>query len=264
MKIVLFDMDGTLTPARKKMKMNIAIELAKLQKSGYEIGIVTGSSMNYIEEQCNIMLDWSPVSYKDIHYFPCNGTKYYSYEKNDKPKKIYSVSMKEHLGNKQYTQIIYALAENQARLQHSLYGKDMPLTGNFIDCRGSMINWCPIGRNANHDDRSKWVLLDKQHNIRLRLLDSVFQNPIYENIEVKLGGSTSFDLFPIGWDKTYVIQHLEKYKEIYFIGDRCEQNGNDKELYDLINQSPERAFKTSGPNETIKIINTIIQKRSVL
>ena len=34
-----------------------------------------------------------------------------------------------------------------------------------------------------------------------------------------------------------------KNRKIWFVGDRCETGGNDKEIYDLINKE-ERAFKT--------------------
>ena len=48
-KIVLFDMDGTLTPARKRMDWDVIDALCDLQKAGFEIGIVTGSDMDYVD-----------------------------------------------------------------------------------------------------------------------------------------------------------------------------------------------------------------------
>ena len=45
---LLFDMDGTLTPARKAMTIDVAEKLFKLHKSGIEFGIISGSGMNYI------------------------------------------------------------------------------------------------------------------------------------------------------------------------------------------------------------------------
>ena len=36
------------------------------------------------------------------------------------------------------------------------------------------------------------------------------------------GGQISFDIFPIGWDKTYALQHVqnEGFKTIHFFGDK--------------------------------------------
>ena len=36
-----------------------------------------------------------------------------------------------------------------------------------------MINWCPIGRNANKDQRDKWKELDKKYNIRVSILERI-------------------------------------------------------------------------------------------
>tara|TARA_B100000900_G_scaffold399907_1_gene402982 strand:+ start:2968 stop:3750 length:783 start_codon:yes stop_codon:yes gene_type:complete len=258
MKIVLFDMDGTLTLPRQKMGMMIASALGKLQREGFSVGIVTGSDMKYVEEQCDIMFDFSPVNYRTVHYFPCNGTKYYTYEPAQT--ELHNVSMQDCVGKEKYNQIIYKLAENQFRMKHTLYGKEIPLTGNFIDCRGSMINWCPIGRNASKEERNAWSDLDSKHSIRKILLDAYFKDPIYEEVEVKLGGSTSFDIFPRGWDKTYVMRHLKDYESIYFIGDKCVDHGNDKELYELLQKRNNcRGYITDGPKTTISLIDQILE-----
>ena len=53
--------------------------------------------------------------------------------------------MREELGELQFTTIMRFILQRQAQLH--LY--NIPMTGHFIDYRGSMINWCPIGRNAS-------------------------------------------------------------------------------------------------------------------
>jgi len=49
-KIVLFDMDGTLTLPREKIQKDVVESLKRLQKH-FEIGLVTGSDKNYIDQQ---------------------------------------------------------------------------------------------------------------------------------------------------------------------------------------------------------------------
>jgi len=259
-KIVLFDMDGTLTPARKAMERSVLDMLKGLHECGYEIGIVTGSGMDYIKEQCTIMFEDFNFDHDKLYYFPHNGTKYIRYEANLE-KVIYNMSMEKELGKVKYKNIIYHLIENQLRIKRKVYSRHIPLTGNFIDCRGSMINWCPIGRNASHDERTVWKTLDVKHNIRASLLDAYFRSPLYENVDVKLGGSTSFDIYPRGWDKSLVLRNFSQEDAIWFIGDRCRQNGNDKELYEVIKEKdPNRSFETKNPEQTIKIINTLLGK----
>ena len=134
MKVALFDMDGTLTPPREKMSYQMTASLSKLQSSGFKIGIVTGSSMDYIAQQCSAMFDMTPVNYLDIEYFPCNGTKHYRYSQNSFSKElIYENHMKKEIGDSQYNRIIYELASFQCRLGKADYGNKIPLTGNFID-----------------------------------------------------------------------------------------------------------------------------------
>jgi len=257
-KIVLFDMDGTLTPARKRMDRSVLSALKKLHAHSYEIGIVTGSGMEYIKEQCAIMFEDFNFNHEQLHYFPHNGTKYMRHE-SSLEKVIYNMSMEQELGEEKYRAIIYRLIENQLRIKRKVYGKYIPLTGNFIDCRGSMINWCPIGRNASHEDRAAWKKLDIKHNIRESLLDAYFRAPIYENVEVKLGGSTSFDIYPAGWDKSLVLRSFNQEDDIWFIGDKCSHHGNDKEIYEAIKErDPGKSFETKNPKQTIKIINTLL------
>jgi len=258
-KVLLLDMDGTLTEPRGHMSMNMSSQLGLLQKKGFRIGIVSGSDMNYIREQCNILWGLSILNYMQVDYFPCNGTKHLAYDKYGKLHTMHEVSMLNKLGIEHFNHIIYFLFEEQRRMLYTLWGKKLPMTGNFIDCRGSMINWCPIGRNAGKKERKIWKTLDKKYNIRKTILEKLLSHPTMAGVTIKLGGETSFDIYPKGWDKTYVLKHLEEDAEIYFIGDKCGEGGNDKELYDALNaQKAGSAFVTTGPSKTIDIINSSI------
>ena len=93
-KLFLFDMDGTLTLARKKMSHDMLANLTNLQKNGWDIGIISGSDMDYIEQQCDIMFDISPLNPRTVHFLPCNGTKYF---KNFK--KVWEYCMQSEIGD---------------------------------------------------------------------------------------------------------------------------------------------------------------------
>ena len=68
--LCLFDMDGTLTPVREKISQPMIESLRALEKVS-DIGIVTGSGMNYVREQCEELLS----SGIDLTVYPCNGTQ---------------------------------------------------------------------------------------------------------------------------------------------------------------------------------------------
>ena len=254
-KIVLFDMDGTLTESRGNMGCEIERSLALLQKHGFEIGIISGSDMNYIAQQCNILFDLSPVDAHKIHFLPCNGTKY-MYNHSLK----YDSNMRLNMYSKNWRLLLSFLSSRQSYFAvEKAQAHSLALTGHFISYRDSMINWCPIGRNANSQDREEFVRYDKESDLRKAFLNEIkdFIKSHGMNLTVKLGGDTSFDIFPNGWDKTYpiTVKNLFEDYEIYFVGDRCYPNGNDYELY---SHEKVKGVKTKSPEETIEIIKQII------
>ncbi len=255
-KIVLFDMDGTLTEPRKRMKWEIVNVLHDLQKSGIEIGIVTGSDLNYVKQQCEILFDVCPVNCFDIHYLPCNGTKYYKMTASGfQP--VYENDMRNKVAEGPWRDLNKLLLQMQSTIALSY---DIPLAGNYISYRGSMINWCPIGRSAVESDRELWVELDKSQGIReqwFKIARHSLNNKGLSDIVIKFGGETSFDIYPRGWDKTYAFNNFKDYDKIYFIGDRCGPLGNDKEAYDLAGSL---GYHTNGPSQTVEIIKNIIKE----
>ena len=143
------------------------------------------------------------------------------------------------------------------------YNDEIPLTGHFISYRGSMINWCPIGRNADFAQRNKFIKIDNAESptLREKELDKVkykINLRCNGNLEVKLGGETSFDIFPKNWDKTYALKHFPNHT-VWFVGDRCGKGGNDKEIYDLLNKEG-RAFWTRSTENTAGIIRNIVKE----
>lgn len=256
-KLFLFDMDGTLTPPRKKMNHSVLAALEQLQRNEWDIGIISGSDYEYIEQQCDLLFDLSPIDVRKIHFLPCNGTKYY---KNFK--KVWEYDMRSKLGSDFMTKLYKTLLGFQNNIV-AMY-LDIPLTGNFFQMRGSVLNWCPIGRNALHDDREKWIKLDKKQFIREAFISHFNCDYDPEVITIKLGGETSFDIYPKGWNKTFPLdkEPFSKYKKIYFAGDRCYESGNDEELYrHLIKTENNNAYQVNNPKETIKLIEETIGKK---
>ena len=256
-KLFLFDMDGTLTPARKKMSYDVLAYLEKLQRAGWDIGIISGSDMNYIEQQCDLLFDLTPIDVKSIHFLPCNGTKYYKGFK-----KVWEYDMRSKLGSNFMNNLYKALLGFQGNIV-AMY-LSVPLTGNFFQMRGSVLNWCPIGRNAMQADREKWIELDSKHYIREFFINHFNDEFNANEITIKMGGETSFDIYPKGWNKTFPLdkEPFSKYDKIYFAGDRCQPNGNDEELYNHLNKKENcKGFNVNNPEETISLIKKTIGEK---
>ena len=254
-KIVLFDMDGTLTPPRKELDRDLIPALRELAKVS-DIGIVTGSDHNYVLQQMGLLMENSEIRYK-LHILPCNGTKYYPPPQaaTQSHQLAFEKNMREELGELGFTTIMRHILQRQAQLH--LY--NIPMTGHFIDYRGSMINWCPIGRNANDEQRKFFVHYDTAYErtyreqLKEQLERKLRHNSVLKHITIKFGGSTSFDIYPNGWDKRYCLTHFNDW-ETWFVGDKCEDGGNDQELYEHLFDEGQ-SFKTEDTNQTRLIID---------
>ena len=255
-KIVLFDMDGTLTPPRQSMDTLLLGPLKVLARYS-DIGVVTGSDYDYVKQQLKFLIQNSYIRYK-LHLLPCNGTKHYtppSYS-HEEHKLESETNFKQNIGKNNFNRIMKILIDYQNYICSHF---EIPLTGHFISYRGSMINWCPIGRSADLKEREKFISFDKGYpnglfrKILLQQLTEEFDN-IGLNITVKLGGETSFDIYPKGWDKTYSLKHFSDYKA-WFLGDRCHEGGNDEEIYKLLLPN---SYSVSSTTETHEILQKII------
>jgi phosphomannomutase len=204
-------------------------------------------------------LDSSSIRYK-TYLMPCNGTKLLWPPSNvdEEHKLLHNKSMEDHLGEKDYRILLQELIYSQIDIS----SEGIPLTGHFIDCRGSTINWCPIGRNANNSQREDFMKIDKEGKIRNRVLTELRtmleQKGLLKKVTIKLGGDTSFDIYPKGWDKTYGLKHFSNW-DVWFVGDRCYPDGNDYEIYKECCKK-DQGFITSGPEQTAEIIDEIIEK----
>jgi len=246
-------MDGTLSEPRKKVNIDIIDPLVRLSKHA-DIGIVTGSPMTYLEQQCHPL--WDFIGHCTT-LFPCNGTKKYIFAGDGKFTLESETNMIEEIGRESYNIVINECAKEQYEMMHN---QSLPFTGTFLQYRGSLLNWCPIGRDAGDDERQAWIEVDSEKNIRekykLKLESFISGHDI--NLTVTLGGSTSFDIYPGGWDKTYVLNHLSNYDKIYFIGDKCTGSGNDRSLYE--NLLPYKSsHETKDPHNTVQIIEKLIK-----
>jgi len=256
--IVLFDMDGTLTEPRGKFNTELLLNLRNLSRHT-EIGILTGSDLNYIESQMLKLIKYSEIRFK-THLLPCNGTKHLLPPKypDDDFKLVHENNKESHLKEIHHREILKIITQ----LQADVCFYPVPLTGHFVNYRGSMINWCPIGRNASAIQRKEFVNYDNETGFRKRFLKALQHKLSLQcpgKVEVKLGGETSFDIFPVNWDKTYALRHFED-KTCWFVGDRCEPSGNDYEIYEAL-KGEGRAFKTRSPLETGWIINEQIMPK---
>ncbi|EDK43439.1 Phosphomannomutase 1 [Lodderomyces elongisporus] len=239
--LVLFDVDGTLTPARLTISEEMKQKLEKL-RSKVVIGFVGGSDLSKQVEQLG------PNVLNDFDYcFSENGLTAYKLGKQ-----LASQSFINWLGEDKYNKLVKFILRYLSDI-------DIPIRrGTFIEFRNGMINVSPVGRNASTQERNDFEAFDKIHHIREKLVDALRENFKDFGLTYSIGGQISFDVFPTGWDKTYCLQHVESegFKNIHFFGDKSYKGGNDYEIY----EDPRTiGHAVNSPADTIKILNELFK-----
>ncbi|KAK2738276.1 Phosphomannomutase [Myotisia sp. PD_48] len=223
--ICLFDVDGTLTPARLHISDEF-LELLSRLRHKCAIATVGGSDLNKQQEQLGTAS--IPVTTLYDFCFAENGLTAF---RLGKP--LASNSFIQWLGEEKYQTMVNFLLGYMSKLV-------LPKKrGTFVEFRNGMINVSPIGRNASTEERHEFERYDKEHNIRKTLVETLKKEFPDYGLTYSIGGQISFDVFPTGWDKTYSLQHLEaekalsgvEYSTIHFFGDKTFEGGNDREIF---------------------------------
>lgn len=224
--LVLFDVDGTLTPARRTVAPEILALLSQLRHK-VAIGFVGGSDL--IKQQEQLGKPSIPVTSLFDFCFSENGLTAF---RMGVP--LASSSFIEWIGETKYQELVKFIL-------HYIADLDIPKKrGTFIEFRNGMINVSPIGRNASIEERNEYEKYDLEHGIRKKFVQAIKEKFSDLGLTYSIGGQISFDVFPKGWDKTYCLQHVEKEKDmpngvdyttIHFFGDKCYEGGNDWEIF---------------------------------
>ncbi|MBK26047.1 MAG: hypothetical protein CME70_18770 [Halobacteriovorax sp.] len=257
-QLVLFDMDGTITPHRKQIEEDMVNVLTNLM-SYTHVGIVSGSGFDYIKEQCSALWESKDIDLDKLTILPCNGTQKYIFDGTTRqPTRVYNANMKSEIGELSLKKLIRSILSLQSSI--SVTVPDLPLSGTFIQYRGSLLNWCMIGRDFEDNDRSKFIDIDNKTHLRKNLLTklqrSLIRNKV-KNITMALGGQCSIDIYPRGWDKTYALQHFENVGTTWFVGDKCREGGNDFAIYKALRPMG-TSYEVDMPENTIRLINELI------
>ncbi|KAK4105497.1 eukaryotic phosphomannomutase [Parathielavia hyrcaniae] len=241
--ICLFDVDGTLTPARLSVSPEMLDLLSRLRQK-CAIGFVGGSDLVKQQEQ----LGKPEVNVTTLFDF-CFAENGLTAYRLGEP--LPSNSFIKWIGEDQYKELVRFILHYVADL-------DLPVKrGTFVEFRNGMINVSPIGRNASVQERNDYEKYDKEHGVRKAFVEKLRERFGHLGLTFSIGGQISFDVFPTGWDKTYCLQHVEaeakrpggvQYTTIHFFGDKTFEGGNDYEIY---TDSRTIGHSVTGPHDTI-------------
>ena len=203
----VFDVDGTLTPSRREIN-----NLFKwwFQENIQNYCFVTGSDRDKTIEQVGLDM-FVGAKYS----FNCNG--------ND----VNFYGAQVHTND-------WTLPEDardwlNTKLEQS---KFVLRTGNHIEERPGMVNFSIVGRNANIEERAKYVAYDTFENERNTVASSF--NTLFPDLSAKVGGETGIDISPKGADKSQIVKDFNKQDTLWFFGDAIYEGGNDYPLAKVV------------------------------
>ncbi|PAV70306.1 hypothetical protein WR25_03044 [Diploscapter pachys] len=242
--ILVFDVDGTLTPARQNISPRMAKFLEETRKK-VKLGVVGGSDLPKIVEQLGN--DQDQVLNNFDYVFSENGLVGFKGHEAFPTTRI-----QDQLGEEKLQDLINFTL-------HYFSTVKLPVKrGNFIEFRKGMLNLSPIGRSCSQSERDAFVVFDAEHKIREKFVQALEQKFQEYGLTFAIGGQISVDAFPVGWDKTFCLRYLEKdFDSIHFFGDKTMPGGNDHAIFE---DSRTIGHSVANPDDTIVKVTELLEQ----
>jgi len=234
--VYIFDVDGTLTPARQRMTKEFQDYFIKWSQRNI-FYLVTGSDLDKMVEQVP-----KDILENAIGLFSCSGNTYH----------VDGMEVYNNKFNKPETLMPFL----NMVLAHSKYPHRY---GNHIEDRGSMVNFSIVGRDCTLEQRQEFFEWDKKTQERERIANIIKQK--CDGVDATIGGQISIDIYDKGSDKSQVLKVIQD--ELYdapindyiFIGDRTMEGGNDYPLAQLMDTMDNcKSNQVEGWEDTLKVL----------
>ncbi len=245
-KLIVIDLDGTLTPSKFDLEPEMAGMLVKLLEKK-KVAVIGGGGYKQFQNQFIAHLNCPEHLLGNLFLFPTCSTRFFRYE-NGEWKKVYE----QPLSKEEKEKIFEAFEKtfNEIGYQHP-----EKLYGEVIEDRISQITFSALGQQTPLHLKKQW---DPDASKRLKMKEVL--DKLIPEFEVRVGGTTSIDVTRKGIDKAYGIEQIEKHLEIkkeqmLFIGDALFEGGNDWP----VKKTGVECIQVNGPEDTIKVIEKILK-----
>lgn len=230
--VYLFDVDGTLTPPMKPMRLEITMRFLDWMK-GKPVYIVAGSSKSGVYKQI-------PASILSrVKGVFCSSAN----ELWDQDKLIYKNDWRPTSEFLSYLSDLYKSSHFTPK------GK------NFIEKRTGMVNFSIVGRKAHDELRDIYHKWDKKNMEREKMAQTIMKD--FPELDACIGGQISIDIYPKGNDKSQASKWVAKNlkKEMAFFGDKCREGGNDYSIaFDVIMNSRGTYHNVTSDDMTLDLL----------
>jgi phosphomannomutase len=238
--LIIFDLDGTLTPSKSPMSPEMGALLGRLLAQK-KVAVISGGSYPQFLSEFLTALPTKADGLANLYLVPTSGTRLFTWK---------GTWTEEYAENFTKEEKVAIMAAFKSALTAAGYEEPAKTYGPVIEDRESQITFSALGQAAPIAVKQGW---DPDHSKRDRIVAGMV--PKLPTFDVRIGGTTSIDVTKRGVNKAYGIHKLEQYLKIpidkmLFIGDALFYGGND---YPAKTTGVD-CIQVSGPEETQKLI----------
>ena len=246
-RLVAFDLDGTLSESKSSISQDMAWALARLMGLR-QVAIISGGRFQQFDNQVLSLLPaGAPLG--NLHLLPTCGSRYLKHD-GDGWAEIYIRELTVDERGRATASLIRRAKEL------GYWEPDAVVAGERIEDRGSQITYSALGQLATPADKRAWDPSGvKRHTLRDAVAADV------PDLAVAAGGATSIDITRRGVDKAYGLMQLSQQTDVpltamLFIGDRTEPGGND---YPVV-QLGVATIPVADWDETLSVITRLCER----
>ena len=225
MKKFIFDIDGTITPSRKKIEHEFWAPFLIFCRN-HDVYLVTGSDREKTVEQVGL-----DIFYTAKRVYNCSGSDVYEKNKN-----VYRDNWELPLDVEKF--LLDELDYSQFSLRN----------GNHIERRPGGVNFSILGRDEDPMlGREEYIKWDKERLEREDIADRLKNQ--FPDLNVQIGGQTGLDIS--NNDKSQILRDFNKDDDIHFFGDMMQEGQNDYPLaMAIVNNMMGTAYSVEDWKET--------------
>lgn len=245
-KLIIFDLDGTLTKSKQALDDEMAYLLLDLLKET-KVAVVSGGKYEqFVHQFVDHLKCQEPALLRNLFIFPTCATSFYRYSDDG------WINV--------YTEVLETIEKELINLAVNFSIRRLGVEinqvwGEQIEDRGSQITFSALGQLAPLEIKKDW---DKNQEKRKQIKEML--KKLIPEFEIHIGGTTSIDITKKGIDKIYAINQMEKFlgidkKDMLFVGDSLFEGGNDYP----VKSAGVKCVEVRDEEETKKIIRGMMK-----
>ncbi|HRY31169.1 MAG TPA: HAD-IIB family hydrolase [Candidatus Paceibacterota bacterium] len=257
-KIAAFDLDGTIAESKRPLSQEMVGRLFELA-SKIRVVIISGASITQFQKQ--VLTPWHEVTgnqkgelikkiNQNLILLPVCGTQQYFYDEELADWKIvHSDDFEDDIKDKVISVVNSIVSDARFDIAKNP-------AGPYIEDRGTQITFSALGQSADFAVKQTW---DKDGKKKKIIRDELAK--LLPEVEVRVGGTTSIDILPKGFDKAVGLLRLlfslgMTKEDMIFAGDAIFPGGNDEP----VEKSGMICVKVDDLADTIGVIDSWLEQ----